>query len=371
MANIGVVTFSNTLDNYGQVLQYLAIQEYLKDRSHNVFLLRDTAHRQISLLKILCKIERIINKIKKHIFCYHKDPILSIYDQWAQSVIRNEKNNPRGFEVFRQSCFKIIGNTPKELKNNSISVLCVGSDQIWSSVGDYQFLAFGTNEMIRISIAPSIGLAKFSLFEKKLVGKYLKRFSFVTTREDSGVKICKDVGYSNVRKILDPTFLLSPHIYTHFSSNDFIINNCIFVYLLGAECELSLKSIETFAKNRGLEVKYVGSQGREDESNNKIYASIPQWIELMNKSTYIITNSFHGMAFSIIFKKQFMVLPITGITKGMNERIYNLASEMDLGKRIYSGNLDVLFEPIDFSKASTLLQENKSCLNQLMELVHL
>ena len=368
MANIGIVTFTNTLDNYGQVLQGLALQEYLANRGHNVYFLRKFVDKKSRVL-------RYIHRIKHNICCVFVNRKQSqheaLYDQWRKVVESNESLHPRFFEKFRQKNFKIIVNSDKLLKEKDITCLCIGSDQIWSSVNDFSFLNFGTENMKRIAIAPSIGIISFSDRDKKIISNCLKRFSLVTTRESTGVELCKSVGCDTVKKILDPTFLVGKMVYDKYTDNTIIDSDYLFVYLLGAESEINICDIQLFATENKLHLKYVCSQGRDDDYSNKIYATIPQWLNLLKNSKYVITNSFHGMAMSVIYRKQFLILPVVGATNRMNERIINLADELGLQDRIYNGNINHVLSSIDYSYAINQIYDNKKCLDDLMDQIEL
>ena len=98
-----------------------------------------------------------------------------------------------------------------------------------------------------------------------------------------------------------------------------------------------------------MEVKYVSSQGRVD-SFKKEYPTIEDWIQLIENAKYVITNSFHGMAFSIIMNAPFIVIPLAGSFVRMNGRIYDILSMLKLKSRIYKDNLDILLSEIDFSR---------------------
>ena len=86
----------------------------------------------------------------------------------------------------------------------------------------------------------------------------------------------------------------------------------------------------------------------------------------MKGASYVITNSYHGMALSIIFQKQFLVLPVTGITSFMNERILSLADLFNLNNRIYKDSFDKIFDPIDYNMSNGILANNKDILDKKM-----
>ena len=365
MAKIGVITFSDTTDNYGQVLQYLAIHEYLKQRGHEPFLLRYKSKKSPIIRRILSKIYHAVIKPTKKA-PVKKSELMELYDRWTEWSKRNNNLHPRHFEEFRSKFFKlktIVGFDDKQIQE--FDAYAIGSDQIWSYVGEWNFLGYVPNGVPKFAIAPSTGNKSFSTEQIHDASVMLREFSFVTCREDSGVEFCKKAGYENAIKILDPTFLIEKEKYNNYILCNETTRPYIFVYLLGAECEVSVDRIYEFAQKHNLEVKYVASQGRED-SYEKIWATVPEWITLMKDASYVITNSYHGMALSIIYHKQFLVLPVVGITSFMNERVISLADHFSLNNRIYKDSLDQVLQPIDYSLINSVISANKAILDEKM-----
>jgi hypothetical protein len=367
MAKIGLVTFSNSYDNYGQVMQALATQEYLKNRGHQVYLMREDIswHEKFN--------QNLRQLVKKAIFIilgYKR--VKNLANERLKLSFRlimeefEEKRHPRFFEEFRQHHFDIFNNSDSTLNKLNVSVLCTGSDQIWTLANRFFFLRFGNPQMKRIAIAPSTGNRDIPKMDRSLISEWLQSYSFVTTREKSGADMCKSLGYHNVCKILDPSFLLTADYYNKFASQNKEIDPYIFVYLLDAESPVQYDEIQEFAKANNLIIKYVTGGRRYDDKNSQIFATVEEWLCLLSNADYVLTNSFHGMAFSIIFRKKFLVLPLTGGSKMTNERIYNVTSELGLEKRIFSGDLQDLFNTIDYSIAEKRIKENKIILDNLM-----
>lgn len=365
MAKIGVITFSDTTDNYGQVLQYLAIHEYLKQRGHKPFLLRYKSKKSPLWRRVVSYIYHYIFSVPKP--APEKSELTKLYDQWTEWSEKNNVLHPRYFEEFRANSFDIqtiVGLNDKSIQK--FDAFAIGSDQIWSYVKSWNFLGFVPDDKIKFTIAPSTGNKQFTCDQIKQASEMLHRFSFVTCREDSGIAFCKDAGFENAVKILDPTFLIDKTSYGHYVQKELKVDTpYIFVYMLGAECDVNMVDISKFAQKHSLGVKYVASQGRED-SCKKIWATVPEWISLMKGASYVITNSYHGMALSIIFQKQFLVLPVTGITSFMNERILSLADLFNLNNRIYKNSFDKIFDPIDYNLSNGIIAKNKDILDKKM-----
>ena len=389
MAQIGILTFSFTKDNYGQILQYLATQEYLKQKGHEAILVEPTGWQERQKSKIERRIAKLIKKIKRHIFhnSKHTNSLTMssteetitdeekqkriIFKKWAETTDRKEIEHPRHFEEFRGKYFNRQSGTYNDILISGYNAFCVGSDQTWSSAGYHMMLGWVPKRLKRFSIASSVGHRVYTDNEIASFKKYLKRFNFITVREDSGIELCRRCGYKSAKKILDPTFLLKATDYLPYTEkHEPSSRPYVFIYLLGGEISLSITEIVGFCESKGYEIKYVESQGR-DEHRECIDATVEQWLGLIQGSSYVITNSFHGMALSIIFHKPFLIFPLIGIMEGMNGRITDLAQSLQLEDRIYSGDISILFRPVDWRNTDSHIDDNRKRVDKLIESLNL
>lgn len=361
MAKIGVITFSQTLDNYGQVLQYLAIQEYLESRGHQVNLIRQYYHSNV--------LRRIARKIKKT-FCKKKEVVKArtTFDKWAECTAKYEALHPRDFETFRKANCHIY-NLQLPFYHKYFDAFVVGSDQIWSSTSPFCYLNFAKYGEVKFTLAPSIGKMKVDTNVILTIKDWLKDFKFITCREQSAVDMCRKAERDDARLVLDPTFLISKDSYLKYAVPLKKEREYIFLYMLGADISVEISAIYDFAKKEGLMVKYVASQGRED-GYPKEWATIPDWLSLLANAKYVFTNSFHGMALSCIFQKQFLIFPIVGEMKGMNERIYNIANEFHCMERIFSKYLDDVKKPINYDYILSKIDSNRKIIDNLLDTIH-
>lgn len=104
-----------------------------------------------------------------------------------------------------------------------------------------------------------------------------------------------------------------------------------------------------YARKRDLEVKYVASSGQGDDYEH-IYPQIGEWLDLIANADMVITNSFHGTVFSILFERPFANIPLNAGFERMNTRNLELLNASGLDKQIYRGSLDEIpIRDIDFS----------------------
>lgn len=288
----------------------------------------------------------------------------STFDRWGECTAKYEALHPRKFEEFRiKNCHIAKLSLPSYKKE--FDAFAVGSDQIWSSTSSFCFLNFAKYGEVKFTLAPSIGKMKVDAKVTSIITDWLKDFKFITCREQSAVDMCKKAGRKDAQLVLDPTFLRLKNIYLKYAAPYSKTADYIFVYLLGADISVDIAYIYEFAKIENLKVKYVASQGREDEYP-KDWATIPEWLTLLANAKYVFTNSFHGMALSCIFQKQFLVFPIVGEMKGMNERIFNIAHEFNCVDRIYSGNIETIKQSIDYKFILAKIEDNRNLISNLL-----
>lgn len=355
------MTFWWSDDNYGQILQCYALQQYLRDLGHEAYLIRylpddDIIKGQIPFCK---KIFKVLNpkKIYKYISYRIKRKKLEV----------EKRLHNRQFELFRQKYITQSSNlyiTLKELRNNppKADVYIVGSDQVWNFYSDFKhrknlvhayFLDFGSDSTKRMAYAASWGRTYITDEEIAEITPLLKRFNYISVREESGIELCEKCGRQDAKWCYDPTLLLNASIYRKlYKENDIkkIDDRYLFLYMLGNECDFNVQTVYQFAVKKNLKVVYVSGNNLYD-NHKKYFATIPEWLYLVDNAEYVITNSFHCGVFSSIFHKQFGIVPLTGVWAGMNERFSSLFGLMEIEERfVSSGKFDILekeYQPKD------------------------
>ena len=163
----------------------------------------------------------------------------------------------------------------------------------------------------------------------------------------------------------DPSFLLEAGDYRKITSrlNFPDKDEYILLYLLGNPIDITTEEIFDWAKKNNIGVKYVTAQGRTDEFP-KIYPNVDEWMGLIDNAKYVITNSFHGMAMSIIFNKRFMVIPVSGSFSRMNGRIFDTLKHFDLNDRIYKDSFDSITSYIDYSRVNSILESDRATIKK-------
>lgn len=351
--------------NYGGIMQAWALQQVLKRLGHEPVTIdrqsvtRSTAYRYVSLtyraaMKLAGKREAPIN------FERHLPYIL----QRTQSFIKQhiEMSEPLG------STAKI----KQHFEHNNYDCVLVGSDQTWRpqySPNIYNFyLDFIDDNTKRcVAYATSFGVDswEYSSRQTAICRKLVKKFYKVSVRETSGVLLCRENLSIDADQVLDPTLLLSSDEYINFTLNgDYEKRGGIFSYILDAspgkerfvsEIATSLGA-EIFRHQSSMSLERLESQRIDDY----IYPSVEGWVHSFDKADYVITDSFHGCVFSIIFNKRFVAV---GNNKRGLDRFKSLLKQFNLEDRLIepcaSMGAQVLTKSIDWERVNKLLDKER------------
>lgn len=247
----------------------------------------------------------------------------------------------------------------------------VGSDQVWRReffprIQTY-FFDFLLDDKKRASYAASFGVSNPNYPPQivKYCRNLLSKFSAVSVREVDGVRICKEIFGVTAVHVLDPTLLLDKSMYLDLIDNndkvDIPSSSFMLVYMLDKTIE-KIKFVEDLAQSMHLNTYFIKPENVNEVGVNRIkecvYPSISTWLKAFEKANFVITDSFHGTVFSIIFQKQFIVLdnPQRG-----SSRIKSLLSDFSLVDRLYNTDYitNEVFKLIDYSKVNKLLLDKK------------
>ena len=239
-----------------------------------------------------------------------------------------------------------------------IECAITGSDQVWRpcyNTLSYSFLHFIKNKSVtKIAYAASFGVDfwEYSDMETKECREWVKDFKAVSVREDSGVMLCKNYLNTNAIHVLDPTLLLSKEDYEQLCLDVSPISSKSFVaaYILDLNEEKE-KVVRNIAEEKGL--GYIIISAEKD-----INKTVEEWLSIFRDADYIVTDSFHGTVFSIIFQKPFNV--ILNDKRG-GGRFKSMLSLFCLEDRVIRDGLgSYKTENIDWENIDSILEEWKS-----------
>ncbi len=318
--------------NYGGILQNYALQQVLKQIGHEVWTIDYGKFTWINWLDNAWRVlvhKMLGHKVRFAITPSEKDKIEAPLRRFAEENIQLTKPRCKKF------C-KII------IRKYAFDALVVGSDQVWRPMYNYNvedcFLSFVSKmDIKRVAYAASFGTDKweFTLKQTEHCAVLAKKFDGISVREKSGLALCDKYLGVNATHVLDPTLLLQAEDYVKLCSHISKREPFIFAYVLD-ESEDKLKSIVNFAERKRLSYIIKGADNTVSDAD-----TIELWLSYFRDATFVVTDSFHGTAFSIIFNKNFYVF---GNEKRGNSRFDSLLETFGLKDRMVN---NVLPEKID------------------------
>lgn len=350
--------------NYGGVLQNFALQKILNSLGYEVRTVRFRIPKRILFLSFakrcivrILQLFRVGNFKRSYSYMEKKYIWQKVLSFVAQKI---ELTSP---VTDNRSLKRVV------LSDDTAGVI-IGSDQVWRPKYtldiSWYFCDFLSPDSLlkRIAFSASFGVDfnEYSPKQIQMAKKNLARFSGVSVREASGIQLCRELfDYPDVVCTLDPTLLLPAAEYQKLVPNDMIPQEKeVVAYFLDS----ILPKLEVLQQIAGWKSYAVSNLLADNyEYNNScpkpIVPSIEEWLSHISNAEIVLTDSFHGLVFSILFHRQFVVFcnPQRG-----NSRIENLLSLLGLQDRMvrdisFQMVKQVLSNKIDYSQADQKLQE--------------
>lgn len=356
---IGILTYWWASDNYGQLLQCYALQKYLRDLGHDAFIIRYNYNNEDIRYKVSF-IKRAFRALNPVISYKHfKNKILLKKTKSASQI--------RKFDDFRSKYILLSAEFYQKYENLKATppeadAYIVGSDQVWNfSFADFEsvkpvvhayMLDFGDKNVKRLSYAASWGVSAISEELRNEIIPLIKNFDYVAVREQKGLDLCSQCGVDNAEWVCDPTLLLEADTYRKLYKENEIRKpkgKYIFVYMLSNKNDFDINAVYRFARKRNLDVIFVSGNYMANRKE-QFFATIPEWLYLIDNAEYVISNSFHCAIFSLLFGKQFGIVKLIGIHEGMNTRLDSLFDLFGIPARYINSNdlsvLDAPYKPV-------------------------
>ena len=345
---LGILTFHRAL-NYGAVLQSYALETALNLHGY-----------EAEIIDYAC------DYMEKQYRPYYNPSrsLKGIGSALAYYPIRREKS--RKFKAFRASYLKL--SNKKNLGKNDLKRiaheydrLIVGSDQVWNpklTGGDASFfLDFADSEQ-KISYAASLGADVPDSDLKPVYKKYLSDYSLLSVREKASEQYLSELLQKPVVTVLDPVFLLNKAQWAAVAGSKPIIQKpYIFVYCLHEKS--CYHYAEMLAKEKEIEIVSIPDSLKVKCGGKKDFtAGVCDFLNYICYADYVITDSFHATAFSLIFEKNLNIV-LKQSQKSLNGRLSGIAKLLNVSDCVIQGPEDVGKLGIiqDYKKISPRMKE--------------
>ena len=306
--NYFTVTFYKAL-NYGAFFFFFFLQK--KIEKSNILAIRENFSSHIKKqYPIVWPFVLFLLLIKKNI----RNRIIPLLNDWRKI---------KSIECINFSeCKSIL---------NDESTIVVGSDQVWNpdftpNMENFYFANFAGSNIHRISYAASLGKKRWPKeFEKKVIPS-LQKFDAISVREESSISYLKELGIKNVACVCDPTILHKADFYRKNFCYKCIPCEFTFVYRIRENISDSIKSI------------FCNQVNEVYLQNRKTIVSVSKWLQYIDYSKFVVTDSFHCVVFCLLFHKPFLVILNQSKRIEMNERFSTLLGKVNLLDRCLDGN---------------------------------
>lgn len=338
---IGILTHP-LRTNYGGILQNYALQYVLRSLGYSVETINWQENKSVIYIVISYVYRLFAHYVlrKKHI---PTDMFLNVTNKQFLYISSNIQTFIKEYiKLSKQiSSLKKIG----EVNGFSYDAIIVGSDQVWlQQYAPTMYLDFVKDEnVLKIAYAASFGQDSWTYDNHKteVCSRLAKKFNAISVRENSAVYLCeKKLGVSAIQ-VLDPTLLLNSEIYSSLISKQEIVKSYLMTYILDANVHKEniincvsklLKIPECSIRENKQTWKLFG------DNSHLVIKPIEKWLQGFRDCEFVVTDSFHGVAFSIIFNKQFIAI---GNRKRGLDRFQSILKQFNLLDRLVDENTDI------------------------------
>lgn len=342
--------------NYGAVLQTYAFQTYLESLGLTVIIIDYNPYYIVYDQDLMYVGDERFRK--------------NIITKWAYRIYKMPSKHGRKqkFKQFRDRELHLSERyeTYDELKtaNLEADIFFCGSDQIWNSNNSSckdpaYFLGFVDDKRKRNSYAAS-GNMHLPLADDILNYSIpmINELNHISMREDPTIANIQPYVKKKITHVCDPVFLLSDRQWYELAAHGKSFQkkqSFVLIYPMGGGVEAVIQKGYELAQRVGIPLYCITSSQRKDKRINKYFNIDPYtFLNLIINADYLITNSFHGTAFGIIFRKKFWALA----AEGSNQRLTSILSICGLEDRQISIDTDIRkFCDIDYNQAHKKLNE--------------
>lgn len=342
--------------NYGSVLQAYATQKVLNDLGHDVMTV-DYIPSRLTNKRLYFDIPDYIKKDAFHKCSYLALKSISVLLK-KMTFWRFIDNN---IKLTKQRYFSF-----EELKNNPplVDAYISGSDQVWNSFYNLGldhcfFVDFAPSNKKRIAFVSSFGKIELDDEEIGKTKELISKYNAISVREDTALKIMEVLKYPNAVCLIDPTLQIESVHWLELAANRVIKEKYLLLMLLYSEDNGATEYAQKIAKQKGFKVVKLSWEYKKPQGVDilKTHKSPQVFLSLFQHAEFIVTNSFHGLAFSINLNKQFTVIP----RNEFNTRIESLLRMTHLENRMIKSEtgLDVIDIIINYEPINVILNKER------------
>lgn len=333
--NVGIVTIHNGI-NHGGFLQVYCLQEIIRHFGHNVTVINYRNNES--------------EKLERQYFLGYFPKRPKQFFIWTQNFLKYLKFKFAHF-VYLKTSKRIYKISDANINNEDL--LIYGSDEIWNIrnplIGrDLNYFGHEIKRINKVTYAISLGsVTSEEEFPCDIIS-CMNEFQCISLRDENSVRILKELGLTAI-KVLDPTFLYAIPLKMKNKNADIIIYANPFN-------SQQVNHVNKSIKTTKLKTTAIG-YWHDWCDNNHVSIGINEWLSYFKNAKFVITNTYHGLIYSIIYKKIFFVV----INPGKSNKILDLINDLGLSSRIIDESIPLNFDQkIDYSEVYSRLELMKN-----------
>jgi len=225
----------------------------------------------------------------------------------------------------------------KELNNDKDVFVC-GSDIVWNPEYNRGLSAYYLDfaKKYKFSYAASFGKSNFSEEDFPEIGRRLSSFNAISVREKKSEEIAQKSIDRDISVVVDPVLLLEKDEWSQIAEKDNKNVRYIFVYAVGMSKTLKA-FVQKLREQTSLPVVWSAGNPKAVIEQGKLQVQTPQrWLQLIRDAEYVVTDSFHGTAFSVLFQRNVFTVVKGKVDEGFNIRMNDFLNSVGLSQRIFN-----------------------------------
>lgn len=326
---VGILTF-HFVNNFGGALQAYALRKVVEKECHADTVMIDYRNWFIQFTDAVRLLPLSLNK----------QEVVSGLKTMRQRVFRR-----RRFESFVKENQKLSRRYNNHWQMNNFPPGCdkyiCGSDQIWNpfltmGIAPNYFLAFEPDADRKIAYAPSFGTDHVAFWHRKRMAHNIKAIGCLSVREKSGQELVKRLTGKDAHRLIDPVFLIAKEDWEQIGVNPLKTEEpYILLYMMQRDMEV-YEYAKKIKKQLGIKLVEISRYGYQPGFVDETLIDIGpyEFLGLFKDAAYVCTNSYHGLAYSVIFEKEFCIVPCKRFQARMHDmlvmfKISNAADRAD------------------------------------------
>lgn len=350
---IGILTF-HCAHNYGAVLQCYATQEFLRSKGYDVEVINYRPQYLLDPYKLFNR-RRVISK-----------NLIRLLKRLAIEVLTfsNRYKRFKGFERFIHNRLQLGVAVTRDSLPSDCDAYIIGSDQVWNSRITQGFdpiyfadFSFEKGNKKFISYAASMESKTLTPEQIDFYTKSLQNFDSLSVRESQLQQLLQPLISKKISQVLDPTLMVPTHVWDKFSTQKTEGDKYVVIYQVRQNPN-TMRIAEHIANQIGAKVKVLVAwlQYKAVEGTDQT-ATPEEFVDAIRNAACVVTTSFHGTAFSVIFNRPFYTIKLND---GWDSRSVSLLGTLDLEERVVEVNASPIFSDIDYSLVNQKLEQLRS-----------